>query len=527
VPKTAFPLILIILLALLAAACAGNGSSFEAAEAEPLSGYLSGYDPQSPRIEVASLTDALSTAPARSVGNYELIVLDANNQPDPTAAAALRFSVEGERVSIELNQPLAAATAYIRFDGASVHPVVLDVAREDGVSLAVLVAPGLLAVGAAAYGEGLLDTEAPLATLTFAAGANTCVERSASISQSLFNIIQDDNLTPVDNVNGTATLHWLEYNIGDYDVNGEVNIADLTPIGQKFQQVYIDTDPDFATLEVIDGDGNGEINIADITPIGQNFQSVIEGYDVYRTELTTPDEVPGVDEVGRWIKVPNAANPAGPSAPRVANGQLVRQSYTFTDESGEGDFGWYVQPVGTAVDGKGTTGPKSEVVTLHVSPDGPPPAGLSFEIMPPASGVVSVNDEFYLAVKITDISELFSANVRFEYDGTLVEYVEGVPAYDTNVNFLEPPLFVDADDVDEAVDPYVLFGFNATQTQGTSTKSGDGYLAYIKFRALVAGTNLEAFRFPQASNFIYLWGEQYGVPIATPTLGSPQSLEVQ
>jgi hypothetical protein len=91
---------------------------------------------------------------------------------------------------------------------------------------------------------------------------------------------------------------------------------------------------------------------------------------------------------------------------------------------------------------------------------------------------------------------------------------------------LEPPLFVTADDVDAAASPYILLGFNATQTQGTPTKDGDGYLGFIKFRAKAAGINTETFRFPQASNFIYLWGETYGEAIATPALGAPQILNV-
>jgi hypothetical protein len=392
--------------------------------------------------------------------------------------------------------------------------------------MALEVEPGLLAVGAAAFGDGLLSTDEPIAKLTFADGASTAV-RAASISQNTLNTIKADNLTPVDNVNDSATLHWLEYNTGDCDVNGEVNIADITPIGQKYNISFDESHPDYASLEVIDADYNGEIFIADLTPIGQNYQSVITGYDVYRTSLNTPDEVPLVSDTGRWTKVPNAAVPAGPSAPRVFNGTKVRVPYSFIDTCGEGDFGWYVQPVGTTLDGKDTTGPVGEAVTLHVSSSGPPPAGLSFEIQPPAGDVVSVNDEFYLAVKVTDATDLFSANVRFEYDSTLVEYVEGVPAYAGHDNMLDPPLFVDADDVDPAESPYVLLGFNATQTQGTPVVSGDGYLAYIKFRALATGANTSAFRFPQSSNFIYLWGEQYGVSSSTPALGSPQNLEVQ
>jgi hypothetical protein len=93
-------------------------------------------------------------------------------------------------------------------------------------------------------------------------------------------------------------------------------------------------------------------------------------------------------------------------------------------------------------------------------------------------------------------------------------------------NMLEPPLFVAVNDVDGAVSPYVLLGFNATQTQGTPAKDGDGYLGYFKFKAIAAGINNEAFRFPQSSNFIYLWGVNYGEDAAEPALGSPQLINI-
>jgi len=164
-----------------------------------------------------------------------------------------------------------------------------------------------------------------------------------------------------------------------------------------------------------------------------------------------------------------------------------------------------------------------------VTPAGPPPAGLSFEIVSPATEFATVGDEFYVAVKVTGVTDLFSANVRFEYDSDVVQFEEGVASYNDGTdhpNFLSPPLFVTADNVDSATSPYVLLGFNATETQGTPTVSGDGYLGYFKFKAIGAGIVDEAFRFPQSSNFIYLWGSDYGVAVAAPALGSPQLLNV-
>ena len=227
--------------------------------------------------------------------------------------------------------------------------------------------------------------------------------------------------------------------------------------------------------------------------------------------------------LGAERKVPNVGDPSGPSARRQWSGQKYRLVYTFIDDCGQGDFGWYVAPVGPSIDVP-PEGPKSTPATLTVVvlPD----AGLGFEIIAPATDVANVDDEFYLAVKVTGVTGLFSANVRFEYDSTLVQYEEGVPSYAGHINFLDTRVFLEHDyGVDAGA--YSLVGFNDTQEQGTPAKDGDGYLGYFKFKALAAGTNASCFRFPQSSTLIYLWGVQYGVPIATPALGPAQSLTVQ
>jgi hypothetical protein len=307
-----------------------------------------------------------------------------------------------------------------------------------------------------------------------------------------------------------------------------VNISDISRIGPRLGHSTTDGNDD-GKDEVVDGDNNGLITIAELTPLGGNLGSTITGYNVYRTVVTGPTDVPDPADTGRWTKVPNVDNPSGPSAPRQFNQQQTRLSYTFIDNSGLGEFAWYVAPVSLAGDPFQLEGPASNVAQVVVTPAGPPPAGLSFEITSPGGEFRTVGDEFYVAVKVTGVDSLFSANVRFEYDGSVVQFVEGVPAYNDgsdHPNVLEPPLFVSVDDVDPAASPYVLLGFNATQTQGTPVKTGDGYLGYFKFKALAPGIINEAFRFPQVTNFIYLWGQNYGEAVATPALGSPQLLNI-
>ena len=106
-----------------------------------------------------------------------------------------------------------------------------------------------------------------------------------------------DDLTWVDKGGGDFDLTWTLKNAGDYDSNGEVNVADLTPIGMHLGKNEGSSDWDSA--QAADGDGNGEVNIADVSPIGSNFQSQVLGYNVYSSQFETgPWLLKGSLEIG-------------------------------------------------------------------------------------------------------------------------------------------------------------------------------------------------------------------------------------
>ena len=86
---------------------------------------------------------------------------------------------------------------------------------------------------------------------------------------------------------GPLRLEWTYVNVGDYDSNGEVNIADLTPIGQHFGKRG-PFEP-YSIESVIDGDDNEEINISDLTPIGAHFGVSVIGYVVRRNGFVLPN----------------------------------------------------------------------------------------------------------------------------------------------------------------------------------------------------------------------------------------------
>ena len=121
----------------------------------------------------------------------------------------------------------------------------------------------------------------------------------AAIAGGQLNAIFDLSVTPdgQDPPQG-ITLSWTERLVGDYDMNGVVNISDLTALGQhlgesvnyKSQGVtdYIPAgDPDAAgaanwRTARVDGNDDGLITIADVTPIAQHWEQGIDGYIIER-----------------------------------------------------------------------------------------------------------------------------------------------------------------------------------------------------------------------------------------------------
>jgi hypothetical protein len=522
-------------LALLLSACGGDLPLALSGAAAPAARVCS-YDPLAPAVETVPLDLALKQAPAIASDGYRLTALGAGNQPATDVLAALELAEKDGALTIRTTRNLKAVALYLSYDAQAQRVSRIDAGRDDAVSLAFVAEPGLIAIGLAATSEAGLDPAAPIAAVQFSKGLETALRRASAISQVDSTAVRD--LVAAYEGFGTATLNWHERHTGDYNLDGEVNLSDLTPIGFWYQEAVVPETENWAETEVVDGTEDGLITINDITQIGQNFRSFLTGYNVYRMELATPEDEPTPADEG-WVKVENEAEPAGPSAPRegMYNGQKTRLEWTFLEEPETGFYAWYVVPTGRA----GETpyeGPPSNVA----KPEGGvvPNVTLTFEIQPPAGELLNVDQEFYLGVKVTDVANLFSANVRFEYDATLVEFIEAVPFYtDTteHANLLtdpesadppeENPLFIGGD-VGEAEGGagYRLVGFNATKKKGDDPRSGTGFVGYAKFRAIDARINNECFRFPQVTTYIYLWGPLYGVPVATPVPGGPQLVNI-
>lgn len=117
-------------------------------------------------------------------------------------------------------------------------------------------------------------------------------------------------LPPLDLTANNGVISWTEHLSGDYDNNGEVNLADITAIALHFGQTVDSEARPEEYMVRIDGDGNKEINLGDITPIAMHFGEVLSGYSVLFSETLggTSYSVSQVPRAGYWHGIESQSN---------------------------------------------------------------------------------------------------------------------------------------------------------------------------------------------------------------------------
>lgn len=179
-------------------------------------------------------------------------------------------------------------------------------------------------------------------------------------------------------VGSEIQAQWRGHNIGDYDLDGAVGVADITPIAINFGSTveYVGIVPvetgNNEYLACVDGDGNGSIGVSDITPIAQHFGGSCTGYRIYL----------GLRATGETELAWNAAfvtppgNPVSPITLPFNESRTIsevqRYSFSFAKPSGFDGFG-KLRIVATDGTDEGAFAESSEFPITGIAADTAPP----------------------------------------------------------------------------------------------------------------------------------------------------------
>ena len=163
---------------------------------------------------------------------------------------------------------------------------------------------------------------------------------------------------------GSVRVSFYERNVGDYDNNGIVNIADITPLAQLFNLGREDGVPE-VVLGKVDGNEDSVINIADITPLAAHFNTNVAGY---RLEKSLSPDGPWEDAGGGQMQ--ERVQPIFDEEKYNSIFLVPRAHYEFTDTVDLSSLSYYRAVAYGMEGGEATRGVEGEAVLI---PDFVPP----------------------------------------------------------------------------------------------------------------------------------------------------------
>ncbi len=199
-----------------------------------------------------------------------------------------KLAVEGNKVCVNAEGLEGLERSYFRvvYPASSMSPLEAKaaglVSPDSTVSLCYTGKEGEVILGFSTIaGKQLVTGSGTLFEVTFTGRPFDASKVGAAAPRGSQNRVTDLNIQPVSET--SYSLTWTERNTGDYNVDGDVNIADITPIASNFGKRVNDGVNDIRERPV-DGDGDNNIGIGDITPLAMNYSNHLDGYIVYRRE---------------------------------------------------------------------------------------------------------------------------------------------------------------------------------------------------------------------------------------------------
>jgi len=338
-------------------------------------------------VTAAETTSATDNYQAVQLGDYRLVILDDTYMYGGSATFSLdtaKNSAGNTEVSVVADATnLHAALLELQYDGTALHPISNDhprwpgLAGEDTLQLTILDQPSVVYHGTVLtrpQERPGVDGEFRILTVEFAAGPADSRATSAVPDQEGSAI--PDFTADFD----SGAIEFSYVNVGDYNQNSIVEVADLTPLGVHFGEQspgLPDPFPWESIGSVVDGNQNGIVEVADLTPIGQNFGKTVDHWSLYGGDIADFPENAS-DDNGAAAVLATIEFPAETSSSErlVVSGNLT----ALTSFAGEAVW---LRPVGNAAD----EGIGSNRVDQPVTGDITPP---SWTFDPEGAGIVQV-----------------------------------------------------------------------------------------------------------------------------------------
>lgn len=296
--------------------------------------------------------EPLSTEPRE----FSMRILDESYFNNSSAQFRLDIVEETDSIVASIHvddaQDLRAAYVELTYDPRFYSPrdVTADgmLAQPDQlISLSVTQLPGIVG-----YGEVLINPDESQGYNGSGLLASVEFTRSPFTASRSAKDAPDDNLsrTTLEFLDATSTF-WYYYSTGDYDQNGETNIADLTPLGRHFGE--IGPFDESSVQSVIDYDSNEVINISDITGIGIGYGSTVSQYSFYESINHETDYPSTNAEIPKLDPIDNV-----PFGSHTGDKSLDRLSFNLNLDETLPGAGYWVRPA----DGDGDGTPSNKVV---------------------------------------------------------------------------------------------------------------------------------------------------------------------
>ncbi|MEP0815461.1 MAG: hypothetical protein HRF49_12480 [bacterium] len=358
-------LLVLVVTSFAANACGKNPSRKLFAREKPASGDSISFDasgadlvigaPGSPGVLPPELPETLVR------GTFSVVPIGLNNEFDPKACGLYSLKVSDKKggklaeISAIDVIDMRFALFEVRYDASRYSPETSVPGNflgpdNETVRLVVTSISGVVYVGIARIGFDQKTGAAgsgELARIFFKNkpfSGNRRTSKAPSETDNRVLLLADDEVT----------ARFTERNRGDCDNNGEVGIADITPIALNFNE----SSGESTAAQNADSDGNGEVGIADITPIALAFLNQISGYRVFRLESATAPSAANFVGLAPWQILPR---------PTGLTGQNPRPSYTFSDPTAAPGVYYAVAPF----DSEGNQGVLSNIIQGNQPSGGP------------------------------------------------------------------------------------------------------------------------------------------------------------